>query len=256
MTAAPGFTFGVRRIAARQGPCIRGRGFTMVEMLIVIGVILLLTALTLMVTTGFVRSSQVRETENTMRVLETALSEWELAAGRQITYGWPDTPVVDAIYDVDQEHIETQGAAPAFHFDDTVFELVGIIGRTRSARDIMANIDPEFLLELADPDDPTQSRNGVRDPWDKPFRVVFPGRLWVQSDTGVLVRDEDGTVRTLMEQRHGIAVDRRILLVCAGPDGTWGDLQLDEPDPNARDQNLLELAADNIYSYEPLRDLP
>ena len=61
--------------------------FTLVEMVIVIGVIILLAALTLAVSVAVVEGSEVRQTESTMQLLDTALREWEALSDRKITYG-------------------------------------------------------------------------------------------------------------------------------------------------------------------------
>ncbi len=56
--------------------------------------------------------------------------------------------------------------------------------------------------------------------------------------------DADGTVRTGIENEYGIAKNRQILFVSAGPDGKFGDL-------DATDADLLAQTKDNSYSYQP-----
>ncbi|MCH7545092.1 MAG: type II secretion system protein, partial [Planctomycetes bacterium] len=82
-----------------------GRGFTLVEMLIVMGVMLVLSALTIMVIGSATRASEIRQTKNVLRILEMAVGEWELVADRKISYGKPDEPVDDARYAINQQHI-------------------------------------------------------------------------------------------------------------------------------------------------------
>jgi len=235
------------------------RGFTLVEMLVVIGILLVLTALTMLVTGAAFRASEVRTTESAISLLETALSEWENTTGRQILYGVgvdeePNPVLYPARYDIKQKHIEG-GVPPGdrmdAHFDDTIFDLMDILERTDSAKSILANIDPELLQELTDEHDDT--RLGVRDAWDNPIRVIFPGRNWGRVPG--IRQDADETERTLLEDVHGVATDRRICFVSAGPDGKWGDLHLDVLDADLTDpqrEDILD-AADNIYSYEVLR---
>lgn len=237
-----------------------GRGFTLVEMLIVIGVMLVLSALTMMVIGSANRASEMRQTKNVLRILEMAVSEWELIADRKIYYGKPDEPVDDASYEINQQHIEKTGSAiQDFHFDDSIFELLGIIERTSQARDILADIDPEFLSDGTDADDIV--RLGLGDPWDRTIRAIFPGRTYVDSfdgDGNFYALDEDGSIRTDLELVHGIAVSRQILFVSAGPDGKWGNLHLETAikDLTQSERDALDEAADNIYSYEPLRKRP
>ena len=239
-----------------------GRGFTLVEMLIVMGVMLVLSALTIMVIGSATRASEIRQTKNILRILEMAVGEWELVADRKISYGVEGEPDPYALYAINQEHIEKTDTDPYFHFDDSIFDLLGIIERTSQARDILADIDPEFLTDGTDADG--NVRLGLRDAWDKPIRAVFPGRLWVGpgplwDGDDPIPRNEDGTLRTLIEQFHGVAVSRQILFVSAGPDGEWGNLFLDTAIENItapNDRTALEAAADNIYSYEALRPRP
>ncbi|MCH7602110.1 MAG: prepilin-type N-terminal cleavage/methylation domain-containing protein [Planctomycetes bacterium] len=244
-----------------------GRGFTLVEMLIVMGVMLVLSALTIMVIGSATRASEIRQTKNILRILEMAVGEWELVADRKISYGVLAEPDPNARYNIDQSIIETSGTGPNFHFSNSIFDLLGIIERTAQSRDILADIDPEFLTDGTDADG--NVRLGLRDPWDTPIRAIFPGRLWVGPSPvwpgdDPLLHNEDGTVRTLIEQFHGVAVSRQILFVSAGPDGEWGNLflnvamedlsEIQRDDPNST--NDLEAAADNIYSYEALRPRP
>ena len=68
------------------------RGFTLVEMTIVIGIVILLAGLTLAVTVSVVQGSEVRQTELTIRLLDSAIQEWEAQADRQVTYGIDGQP--------------------------------------------------------------------------------------------------------------------------------------------------------------------
>ena len=60
-----------------------------------------------------------------------------------------------------------------------------------------------------------------RDPWGQPYRVVHPGQV-APPNTDPDDVDDDGTKRTEVERIYGIAVNRRICFVSAGPDGgSW-----------------------------------
>jgi type II secretory pathway pseudopilin PulG len=76
--------------------------FTLVEMVIVIGVIILLAALTLAVSVAVVEGSEVRQTESTIQLLDTAMREWEALADRKIQYGAVGEPFPGASYEVEQ----------------------------------------------------------------------------------------------------------------------------------------------------------
>ncbi len=56
--------------------------------------------------------------------------------------------------------------------------------------------------------------------------------------------DPDGTIRTPNEQRYGVARNRRICFVSAGPDQGFGNLTAMPPYPADPDP-----VRDNIYSY-------
>ena len=182
-----------------------GRGFTLVEMLIVMGVMLVLSALTIMVIGSATRASEIRQTKNILRILEMAVGEWELVADRKISYGVANEPVNGARYQILQDHIEKTDTDPYFHFDDSIFDLLGIIERTAQSRDILADIDPEFLIDGTDADDVV--RLGLRDAWDKPIRAVFPGHVPQPFENiASNLLNEDGTILTKIEQFHGVAV--------------------------------------------------
>ncbi len=219
------------------------RGFTLVEMTIVIGIVILLAGLTLAVTVSVVQGSEVRQTELTIRLLDAAIQEWEAQADRQVTYGIDGQPYGQfEVYEISQE-------------GDGAFvtnSLMAILVRSQGAKQILAQIDPEFTSFLAfDHDDDTTTPNVetliVTDAWGFPFSAVLPGRVWVSDpveDFGYL-RNRDGTIQTETEQFCGVATNRAICFVSAGPDGELGNLG-----PAARD-DARKLAQDNLYSYIP-----
>ena len=223
------------------------RGFTLVEMTIVIGIVILLAGLTLAVTVSVVQGSEVRQTELTIRLLDTAIQEWEAQADRQVTYGIDDQPYdQNEVYEIRQ---------PEFVTDDESLlvtkKLMAILLRTQAAKEILAQIDPEFArFDTVDPDDNGNTEVEtliVTDAWGNPLSAVLPGRVWVNSDFSNFeyVRNPDGTIQTETEQFCGIANNRVICFVSAGPDGELGNL-----DPDA-DEDAQTLAQDNLYSYVP-----
>ena len=75
------------------------RGFTLVELVIVVGIIVLLTGLTVSVSTRLIEKSEIRTTENILRLLDMAVEDWEAAADRKLTWGENDVPP-GAVYDL------------------------------------------------------------------------------------------------------------------------------------------------------------
>lgn len=60
----------------------RGNGFTLLELLVVVTIVVLLVGLIVVVSTGALGTQRERQTEAVLRTLDRALSEYELLAGR------------------------------------------------------------------------------------------------------------------------------------------------------------------------------
>ncbi len=224
------------------------RGFTLVEMTIVIGIIILLAGLTLAVSVSVIQGSEVRQTELTIRLLDAAIQEWEAQADRQVTYGIDDQPYnQNEVYEIRE---------PVFPLttDESALvtnKLMAILLRSQGSKQILAQIDPEFArFDRVDRDDDgTDDAETliVTDAWGNPLSAVLPGRMWVSSDFNNFdyVRNPDGTIQTETERLCGIATNRAICFVSAGPDGKLGSL-----DPGDG-EGVQRLAQDNLYSYVP-----
>ena len=223
---------------------MNSRAFTLVEMTIVIGIIVLLAGLTLAVSVSVIQGSEVRQTEMTIRLLDAAMQEWEAQADRQVTYGVDDEPYNQNVYEIRQPVPLTADESAL-----VTNKLMAILLRSQGSRQILAQIDPEFtrFYEVDHDDDENTDDVDtviVTDAWGNPLSAVLPGRMWVTSDTTYL-RNPDGTIQTETEQICGVATNRAICFVSAGPDGELGDL-----DPQAP-QDQQDLARDNLYSYVP-----
>jgi type II secretory pathway pseudopilin PulG len=253
----------------------RPAAFTLVEMMITIGVIVILTALTVSATVALSRRSAVTQTEQMLRLLDMAVGEWETRADRKITWGHDNQPYIGATYDMkyDTPHVFT------------TTEVLRRIRASDSVRSFLAQIPAEFLYTYnsgeetppwlpvnPDPDDPDPNAGNARgsflntdwdgelavlDPWDMPIRAVHPGRVADYDAFGdnEAAADPDGTVYLNeadfpnygAEEYYGRAENRRIRFVSAGPDGKFGNLGLVHDDP------IHEQAHDNVCSY-PVED--
>jgi type II secretory pathway pseudopilin PulG len=289
----------VRRSAAHQGvgrtrsgrcgagspPRARGGaglGFTLVELVIVIGIIIILLALTIGVARIVQAQSEVRDTRNTLTLLESALDEWAAVSDRALTWGTDNLPI-GAIYDVRPETTEVF----------TISELLDTLRKPASVQAILARIEPDFVrtyqggmlfdwLTTAERSEmnnrwgvnhspsPTVAASSsslppslaILDAWERPIRAVHPGRVFNSAaaiglpDSGVA--DEDGTIRTARENAYGIARGRKVYFVSSGPDGVFGNLHLveEEEDLNQAQRDDVAAASDNIYSYEVGRERP
>lgn len=210
-------------------------GFTLVEMVIVIGIIVLLVGLTVAVLGTLTRSSETRRTEDALKLIDTAYQEWKNLSERDVTYGIANNPTAGVVYDI------TQDIAPGDADDhEATDELIGRLLKNAQAKDILANINATMLKQHAGPGLETT----LLDAWDTEVVTVFPGRLWNSATDGAIPKDEDGTIRTEFEQAFGICVNRRVRFVSAGPDGRFGNLAFGSPTQADYDD-----AKDNLYSY-------
>ncbi|MHC4218381.1 MAG: type II secretion system protein [Planctomycetota bacterium] len=218
------------------------KGFTLVEMVIVIGVIILLAALTLSVSVAVIEGAEVRRTENTIQLLTAAIQEWETQADRRVTYGINGEPYNQGEqYEIRRNEVNNDHEATAW--------LFAIISRPTAVKQILAQVDPEFVKsidDLADPNDTSRMLVTFEftDAWGNPIVAVFPGRTWADGFDLINDQDADGTLRTAIEKACGIAANRQVCFVSAGPDGELGDLSSGNPDD-------VDEADDNIFSYAP-----
>ena len=273
-------------MGARQQSRSQRRGFTIVELVVVVGIIIALVALSVTAYVRILASSKQRETSNTLSVLDAAVAEYEQEAKRDVSWAITLTGPRSADMTLDVPHLWS------------VSQLMESIGRVESVKEILAQLTPKntyrytgndptptWLLAATVPDinDPNLGRakaafnsgtagNGgdldlddalvVLDAWGTPIRAVHPGRVWVTSD-GAAYRNEDGTVFVntgftdstgavpeprATEHLYGVAEGRRIYFVSAGPDGLFGDLADDIANGVAGVNDGP--SADNIWSYE------
>lgn len=226
------------------------RAFTLVEMTIVIGIIILLAGLTLAVSVSVVQGSEIRQTKLTLQLLDSAVREWQTQADRSVTYGKPDEPFGGEEYEILQPDAPVDESAAIL----VTKKLLAIIMRPESIRQILAQIDPEFTEHNEfDHDDDTSTDDVetmiVSDAWGHPYIAVLPGRVWVVG-VDTYVRDDDGSIQTEIEKICGVAVNRQICFVSAGPDGKLGRRDADV------DSVQFEETRDNLYSYTPTAPAP
>lgn len=204
------------------------RAFSLIELMVVVGIIVLLVGLTVGVSTILNQKSESRQVELTMELLDKALTEWEVTAERSISYGTDGIPT-GAVYAI-QEVPVTDG-------HELTHLIIEVLNKNEAAKAMLSAIDPRFL-KLEDGTELT-----LFDPWDNDFVAIFPGRLWVQAVDGSSPRDADGTIITPFEEVFGSCVNKRICFVSAGPDGEFGDISA------AVTTDDYKYSQDNIYSY-------
>ena len=274
-----------RRLGATSIDRGARRGFTLVEMLVAIGIIVVLAALTITASVALVEKSERGETETVLKQLELALAQWETRADRKLSWGVDQDP-----FDAYEPFDVSDGAPHVF----TATQVLRRIRRMAEVRDILADIKSDFVyryhkkkdgdwdippwlpaqVDMDDPDPLIQGSGGsfnpvvslttdqherlldelaILDAWGTPIRAVHPGRVanfvtYGDDEDGA---DPDGTVRLdaafqgRNEAIYGVAKNRTVLFVSAGPDGKFGDVS------KAVDSDWYKQTADNVYSYQP-----
>ncbi len=240
----------MRIAGSRRSPA----GFTLTELVISIGLILLLAGLGLSVSVAVIEQSERRQTQTVLAILDTAVKEWELTAERKLS--WWERDDGAALRQTADVHADTDEVL-------IITEILDVISRSDRVRRIIAAIDPEFVYAyhryVYPPwiDSPKQygEINGrfdgamtVLDAWGTPIYATHPGRIWTSSDRGP---DPDGTIQTENEWRYGVAPNRRVVFVSAGPDQRFGlSEEFNLLDTDDREAAISKARADNIYSVD------
>ncbi|MSR28132.1 MAG: type II secretion system protein [Phycisphaerales bacterium] len=235
------------------------RAFTVLELVVVIGVILILMALALSVTSAVLAANDRRSMETTFKLLEQAMDSWQSQMGRSMTFGRRAVPGVPAatpdytgttptvaydIYEINatsayiicvmveqlavagSESSEILAKVPA-----SALRFVPVNGGTVIGDPLPANWLPNRMPTTA-----AQVRE-IIDPWGRRISSVFPGRPATKAELAnpaIPTDANDGTVRTQDETSLGICRNRRPYFISCGPDGDFTSMD------------------DNIFSYEPL----
>jgi len=195
------------------------RAFTLVEMVVAIGIIVFLTGLIVSSGVALMRAADVRATRATITLLDQSVGEWEREADRRFTHG----------------------AGPGYELQsDTPFvfvitEMIEVMQRAGASRDRLAGIEPDAIYVYADGPYPPWVRTfadqaahaqfigsmTVLDAWGTPIYATPPGRLATSTDPPEKI-DADGTIETVNEAWYGVARNQQVCFVSAGPDRRFG----------------------------------
>ncbi len=268
----------------------RKKGFTLLELLIVIGIIVILASLVLAVSSSVARASEERATRNTLQVLDLATEEFERTVDRRATYRSAivtggiaadpisvpgSSPAIPYKYDIDsaagappagsgvpvwtslpQPYSSVTAGLPAYSslpFRRTAL-LIAAMAETPSVAPILQKL-PEAIFrgikQSATSPIPTAVRHAV-DAWDTPIIAVFPGR--------------EATAAEVLANNPNI-VDKDGTVKC---DSEWGSAASGGMQLSCKDRRILWVSAgndsrfhdvpvgttykpssDNLYSYEP-----
>ena len=173
------------------------RSFTLVEMLITIGIIVILAALTVSASVALMSKSEVDRTKTILTLLDIAMQEWEMTADRKLMWGVDPDPFDDV------HPFEISDGSPHVF---TLSQVLSVIRRTDRVRDILSRIEPDLMYTYdqsqpippwlpvnPDVDDPdpflgwgnpraivemgmADGELAILDAWGAPIRAVHPVR--------------------------------------------------------------------------------
>ncbi len=246
----------------RRSALLRARrGFSLVELTIVIGVIIILVSLVLAVSTIVIAKNEERSTASTLAILDAAVKEWERQVDHRVTFPqslaesnatgttWdiPWDPALNTISGSAESSLPaiyktTQSGEPNFLEFQRFVWLVELITQQPDCREMLAKIPEDSFHRIRVPSGSTYvyyNLKEITDAWGTPLLAVFPGRDWTSSDAANL-QDLDGTIKTPLEQSLGLSCrNKQVLFVSAGADQKFLNASATTEDERA----------DNIYSY-------
>jgi prepilin-type N-terminal cleavage/methylation domain-containing protein len=266
------------------------RGFTLVELLVVIGVIAMLAGLVLAVGSGVAARSERQQMQDAFSLLDQAITELESARGQPLVFQRVNGTKSDGLpfYDVLQLEIPSTDPRGANYI---ILALLELLMRNEKSREFLTRISPDLLrkIDTSNPNnegkfvvgDKTYQFNYVlKDPWGETVKAypcgrpatrgeikkareeIVAGRPSTIADAtlGFGVDLDDATVRTYQERELGFAcAGRRWLFFSKGPDGLIGRPEFDRTATDAqKDSNRDGFPdwSDNVLSHEPLRPNP
>jgi prepilin-type N-terminal cleavage/methylation domain-containing protein len=263
---------------------MRARGFTLLEMLVVIGIIALLASLVLAVSGSVIRASEERSTRNSLELLNAATEEYERTMDRRLTYystangGSPvDLAVSQQVrYDVisapttppsipGTPALQWTGLAAPYSavsgpglpaYSTLPFRrsahLIHLLTQSPSSAAIMQKI-PDSVFRGIRPSGtgivPTAVRHVV-DAWDTPIIAIFPGR---EANSNGIVDpatniDADGTIKC--DSEWATAANGGMQLSCKNRKILWVSAGNDSRFIT-QSGATFSASTDNLYSYEP-----
>ena len=244
-------------------------GFTLVELLVVIGIIAILASLVLAVSGGILATSERKQVDDTFTLLDKAIREFELSRGQELVFSRitsNSTPEL-AFYDIKEQPI----GQPAYIMP----ELLKLLMNNDRSREFISKMNPDFLKRTGTG---TNVVLDLVDTWGKRIAVVPCGRPATEREMrgayrtvgsvqgnpvtadplGIGIDSVDRTVRTNDEKYLGICSGRRWTFISSGPDQNLGAPPWANTQSDANKDGVSDWA-DNIFSQtltQPVTALP
>lgn len=195
------------------------RGFTLVELLVAIGIIAILVALTFGVATTVADSGRTRATEGAIGVLDQALDAYVQAQGS-------NPPALIKVETADMPTGNDPGYYPLFDgFSDDDQRPINTVGlfiyecrSVPAVQDLIAGLDPKFVANYR-PGGTTGSAlqpelTTILDAWGNPIRMVHP-RFAGEVLDGTRINGDPGSFIDLTDDSNGYLVGAETFI----PDG-------------------------------------
>ena len=237
------------------------RAFTLVELLVAIGVIAVLASLVVAVGTGVLARGERTHMESAYQALDQAILALEEARGQPLVFNrrrsMSDAAMQDGMRFSDVDELPPNFVNEAYIMP----RLLALLAANGAAWSSLSTIHPDMLRheEKSWPDGRRTVWN-LRDPWGQQVAVVPPGRAATRGEvrrarealragrsTSVAdplrlgIDPSDDTVRTMDEVSMGVScTGRRWLFISTGPDRTPGRM------------GTAGAWQDNVLNYEPV----
>lgn len=253
------------------------RAFTVLELVVVIGIILILMSLALTVTSVVLAANDRRSMQSTFLLLDQAIDSWQSQSGREMTAGrrvnptgTPGNPPTS----LEPLDFTLSAAGPSAGFSiyeenfPTTYAICVVLERLTASPDSAEIISrmPSSAIRfvplnganaveplpvawpLSNPQtDPNQmppyaSVREIFDPWNRRIGVIFPGRAATKAEVAAAIANP-ATKGIDSEDGSVRTLDEQSLGVCRNRKMCF---------VSAGPDGDMGTTADNIYSYEPL----
>jgi prepilin-type N-terminal cleavage/methylation domain-containing protein len=275
-------------------PSTRRAGFSLLELLVVIGIIVLLASLVLAVSGSVIRASEERATRNTLEILNAATEEFERVLDRRISYqsgavtsgiAADEAPSATAVYDVLSSYAGatsippgsagngvtgwTQlqqpystvpaGGLPAYSsvpFRRTA-TLLWLLTQSQATAPIVQKLPESVFRSIRIG---TGSQNSLLrhcvDSWDTPIIAIFPGREATQAELSAANPNVVDIDGTVRCDSEAAPATQGGMakLRCRDRRILWVSAGNDTRFSDVPAGGVSRPSSDNIYSYDPIID--